>query len=233
MSPTSCRCSTPRHESIETKDGTIGVGGCPQRPRLPQGRPCSTLRRCGGSRPGSGWDRVGPARSRPRAPPTRHREWATTPPYLRHRPRRRPPGPGPRPRAPCTSGSLSVWCPAPPWRWGCAWGVGPTPAGAGRPGTNPQRVRAPGHAAPGHLWVLRPRPLGRLGSSRLPAVHLPPIDPVISRGPYLQSSGATRLGEGFPLRCFQRFARPHVATQRCRLPDNWHTSGASTPVLSY
>ena len=48
---------------------TIGVGGCPPRPRLPQGRPCSTLRRCGGSRPGSGWDRVGPPRSRPRAPP--------------------------------------------------------------------------------------------------------------------------------------------------------------------
>jgi len=46
-------------------------------------------------------------------------------------------------------------------------------------------------------------------------------------------SGDARLGEGFPLRCFQRFARPHVATQRCRSRDNWHTSGASTPVLSY
>ncbi len=47
------------------------------------------------------------------------------------------------------------------------------------------------------------------------------------------SDGDTRLGEGFPLRCFQRFARPDVATQRCRLPDNWHTSGPSSPVLSY
>jgi hypothetical protein len=80
---------------------------------------------------------------------------------------------------------------------------------------------------------LRPRPLGRLGSSRLPAVHLPPINPVICRGSYLVMSGDARLGEGFPLRCFQRFARPHVATQRCRSRDNWHTSGASTPVLSY
>ena len=63
----------------------------------------------------------------------------------------------------------------------------------------------------------RPRPLGRLSSSRLPAVHLPPINPVICRGPYLvQSSGECRLEEGFPLRCFQRFTRPHVATQRCR-----------------
>jgi hypothetical protein len=86
-------------------------------------------------------------------------------------------------------------------------------------------------------WVLlqgvRPRPLGRLGSSRLPAVHLPPINPVICRGSYLTKSGDARLGEGFPLRCFQRFARPHVATQRCRSRDNWRTSGASTPVLSY
>ena len=54
-----------------------------------------------------------------------------------------------------------------------------------------------------------------------------------SGGLTLLSSGETRLGEGFPLRCFQRFARPHVATQRCRLPDNWPTSGASSPVLSY
>ena len=83
------------------------------------------------------------------------------------------------------------------------------------------------------MQVIHPRPLGRLGSSRLPAVHLPPINPVICRGSYLHKSGDARLGEGFPLRCFQRFARPHVATQRCRSRDNWHTSGASTPVLSY
>jgi hypothetical protein len=55
--------------------------------------------------------------------------------------------------------------------------------------------------------------------------HLPGVLPL--------SSGDARLGEGFPLRCFQRFARPHVATQRCRSRDNWRTSGASTPVLSY
>jgi hypothetical protein len=45
--------------------------------------------------------------------------------------------------------------------------------------------------------------------------------------------GEPRLGAGFPLRCFQRFAHPDVATQRCRFPDNWHTSGPSSPVLSY
>ena len=37
------------------------------------------------------------------------------------------------------------------------------------------------------VWKRRPRPLGRLSSSRLPAVHLPPINPVICRGPYLLS----------------------------------------------
>lgn len=47
------------------------------------------------------------------------------------------------------------------------------------------------------------------------------------------SSGDARLGVGFPLRCFQRFALPNVATQRCRFSDNWPTSGSSSPVLSY
>jgi len=43
----------------------------------------------------------------------------------------------------------------------------------------------------------------------------------------------SHLGRGFPLRCFQRLSCPHVATQQCRWHDNWNTSGASTPVLSY
>ena len=81
MSPTSCRCSTPRRGRQEGYPDGSGGRGRPRRPRLPRGRPRSTLRRCAGSRPGSGWDRVGPARSRPRAPPA---------------PRRLPPGPGAR-----------------------------------------------------------------------------------------------------------------------------------------
>jgi hypothetical protein len=69
-----------------------------------------------------------------------------------------------------------------------------------------------------HMDEIGPRPLGRLSSGRLPAVHLSPSNPVICRGPYrIEVRGEGRLGEGFPLRCFQRFARPHVATQRCRL----------------
>jgi hypothetical protein len=92
---------------------------------------------------------------------------------------------------------------------------------------------APGGKPSDGSRYARPRPLGRLGSGRLPAFHPPPINPVVYRGPYLLNSGEALLGEGFPLRCFQRFARPNVATQRCRLPDNWSTSGSSSPVLSY
>ena len=45
--------------------------------------------------------------------------------------------------------------------------------------------------------------------------------------------GRSHLGEGFALRCFQRFSRPNVANQRCPWQDNWHTRGSSVPVLSY
>ena len=38
---------------------------------------------------------------------------------------------------------------------------------------------------------------------------------------------------GFPLRCFQRLSRPHIATRPCRWRDNRFTRGASIPVLSY
>ncbi len=51
---------------------------------------------------------------------------------------------------------------------------------------------------------------------RLHALHLPPINLVVSQGP----SGALRLGsvhleEGFPLRCFQRLSPRDVANRRC------------------
>jgi len=41
------------------------------------------------------------------------------------------------------------------------------------------------------------------------------------------------LAEGFTLRCLQRLSGPHVATQRYPEQDNWHTRGASLPILSY
>lgn len=65
--------------------------------------------------------------------------------------------------------------------------------------------------------------------SVLPHVHLPPINVVVSHDP----SGRIHLGQGFPLRCVQRFSRPDLATRHCRWHDNRYTRGRSVPVLSY
>ncbi len=149
----------------------------------PVGQPHSTLRRCGGSRPGSGWDRVGPPRSGPRAPRRRCRVMQ--------------------------AGLLG------------RWGRGDLPGG--------NKAKAGGMAERG--------PSSAMSTTRLRSIAGRP--PVASQPGHLPGAllllpdGDSRLAEGFPLRCFQRFARPNVATQRCRLPDNWSTSGSSSPVLSY
>src|SRR2546422_2153723 len=72
----------------------------------------------------------------------------------------------------------------------------------------------------------------RLKRSR--ALHLPPINLVVSQGP----SGALRLGsvhlgEGFPLRCIQRVSPPAIANPRFARPHSRDTSGRFVPVLSY
>ena len=69
---------------------------------------------------------------------------------------------------------------------------------------------------------------------RLPALHLPPINVLVSNGPSeVLRPGSARLGGGFPLRCFQRFSRPDLATRRCPWQDSRYTRGQSVPVLSY
>jgi len=60
-------------------------------------------------------------------------------------------------------------------------------------------------------------------------LHLRPIDVVVFHGP----QGRPSFEGGFPLRCLQRLSCPLIATQHCRWHDNWSTSGAFTPVLSY
>lgn len=50
----------------------------------------------------------------------------------------------------------------------------------------------------GSNWGNRPRPSARLGSGRLPAVHPPPVDPVVSRGPYLTSEWGGSSWGGVP-----------------------------------
>ncbi len=47
------------------------------------------------------------------------------------------------------------------------------------------------------------------------------------------SSGKTRLGGSFALRCFQRLSLLDVAIQRWPRQANWHTSGPAISVLSY
>ena len=73
-----------------------------------------------------------------------------------------------------------------------------------------------------------------LGSNALLRFHLRPIDVVFSHGPPAgKPAWNVHLGAGFALRCFQRLSVPHIATQQCTWRHNWHTSGASVPVLSY
>ena len=48
-----------------------------------------------------------------------------------------------------------------------------------------------------------------------------------------RAPGIPYLGVGFPLICFQRLSRPHIATRRCGWRHNRITSGAFIPVLSY
>ncbi len=65
--------------------------------------------------------------------------------------------------------------------------------------------------------------------SELPHVHPRPIDVMVYHGP----QGRPSFGVGFPLRCFQRLSRPHLATQLCSWRNNWCTRGTFIPVLSY
>ena len=76
-----------------------------------------------------------------------------------------------------------------------------------------------------------------ISTARLKALlplHLRPINVVVYHGP---SGGLRRgtpgLGVGFPLRCFQRLSRPHIATLLYRWRDNRSTGGVFIPVLSY
>jgi hypothetical protein len=65
-------------------------------------------------------------------------------------------------------------------------------------------------------------------------LHLQPINVLVSNGPSESlRSGKIRLEGGFPLRCFQRFSGPDIATRRCHWRDSRYTRGQSVPVLSY
>ena len=70
--------------------------------------------------------------------------------------------------------------------------------------------------------------------SILLCLHLQPINVLVSNGPSEGlPPGKIRLEGGFPLRCFQRFSGPDIATRRCHWHDSRYTRGQSVPVLSY
>ena len=95
-----------------------------------------------------------------------------------------------------------------------------------RPGGVRRRTsRGWGTSPPSTMSTARLRSVARRPPAASQPGGLPGVLPVASE--------KAHLGAGFPLRCCQRLSLPHVATQRCRLSDNWHTSGASSPVLSY
>ena len=184
-----------------------------RRPTLPR-LEAQYHRRRGFSRPSSGWDRVfGPSLWPPG--PVRRTDYTG---------RRTDLGRRLIPR-PSSDGKRVVWvsseqeaCRPGFWRnRGCACRRGGTRV---PPEMNPCRW----------AWAREADRAISTGQLRgLPRFHLRPIDVMVSHG------SRTRPGfeEGFPLRCFQRLSRPHLATRRCGWRHNRYTRGASLPVLSY
>jgi len=64
--------------------------------------------------------------------------------------------------------------------------------------------------------------------------HCLPINLVVYEG-FTVAWGDQRsnLGDGFPLRCFQRLSVGNIVTQQCSCKNNWHTRDFPIPVLSY
>ena len=78
------------------------------------------------------------------------------------------------------------------------------------------------------------RPISTARLNALRRLHPRPINLVIFQGPSEGlRPGRSHLEAGFALRCLQRLSLPDIATQRCSWRNSWHTSGPSTPVLSY
>ena len=87
---------------------------------------------------------------------------------------------------------------------------------------------------PPRPWHNRPRPCAPLRSNGCPLSTRGRSTRSSAGGLILSKQDAiNHLPVGFPLRCAQRFSHPDVATRRCCLGNNRHTSGRSSPVLSY
>ena len=77
-----------------------------------------------------------------------------------------------------------------------------------------------------------PRPISTRKLNVSPRLHFEPIKLIVFERSY-SYEGISYLKAGFTLRCLQRLSVPHLAAQLCHWHDNWCTSGASIPVLSY
>ena len=86
---------------------------------------------------------------------------------------------------------------------------------------------------PPRMTGVRPRPLVRVGFAHYCASTSRLSSWSSSSGLTWLSSGGSHLEAGFPLRCFQRFSAPEIATRLCHGRGNRHTSAPSIPVLSY
>ena len=69
----------------------------------------------------------------------------------------------------------------------------------------------------------------------LPRFYCPPINLVVFQGSFSpHGPSKSYLGDGFPLRCFQRLSDGNLATRQCPLSwNNRHTRDSLIPVLSY
>ena len=225
MSPTSCRCSTPRRPGPVPGPGSLVLSRCPGPPvsRGP-GAPAAASPPVGSPpqySPALRWVTTGFGMG-PGGASALSATGAPDPPSV---------GPG---GAALSSSRYVVVCPTAWERTG--WGDGLPPGRAPAPGScpggrgpRPQGRAGPPQAACDGIWVGvcrsgpesrrgscavpvpparwsdwgdRPRPSARLGSGRLPAVHPPPVNPVVSRGPYPQSVGRLVLGRGSRLDAF-------------------------------
>ena len=64
-----------------------------------------------------------------------------------------------------------------------------------------------------------PRLISTSPLNTLPCLHAWPINPVVYGESYPTKGEKSHLGKGFPLRCFQRLSRPHIATQHVPLVE--------------
>jgi hypothetical protein len=203
MSPTSYRCSTPRRAMVAAGCPRSSVpkvggvrGGLASRgvaPTVLSGAALGHDR----VRDGTGWDQRALGHGHP-APPESLRGSGTPDnhTHVRHLPQQRIPArPSARParliRSDCFARSLR---PAVVGSCAPAGGIATPLPGASRPSTR----RCDGARRNSYVWGIRPRPLGRLGSGRLPAVHPPPIDPVICRGSFSISGRGGSSWGGIP-----------------------------------